>query len=540
MSFRSTELASPDITAWGDMLLRTPVSTYRVGTYSPFNKQAAAQTIAAKRGKTPPPRSTAASRRQQQRNQQAAGTAVRGWLKVPASGFETNVEQMLTQARTLNRLTITSKSSPNLTMHTAAEPEQETLQAARGGGSDGSGEGGSGSSSGNAHMSFAPAAVDATAAAASSSAAASAAGGCGHSGHSSSDAGHGDDGDDDGGDDDGDDGESEEGDGAGRAEEGGSDDQEEEDREDVERRQRAARVAQAQRQAQRQYGWATTIPSHAGERAKWNEVVLSRVAPPTPLSRHATAGIPGDGLVRQSASPVTPLHGSAHFFLTTGIQPHSLLPKPPPPPQARRKMGEKKGDRAEHRRLEAKRRAEANAALFRQVMDRVKRETPPPVREEAPPPAPAAAAAAAAAMEGGTPGRWTPWAGPRGAAPAEEVEETLAAIRLSNDRLRATVAYAQRQSFHLQSRLGVGPGAAFDDDDDEHAGAYGSRARQRAKAASTTRPRRPESASSSYLYPRGAGEEPVAGADFVAVRPYSAVPASPSRLAAAARDLISD
>ena len=95
-------------------------------------------------------------------------------------------------------------------------------------------------------------------------------------------------------------------------------------------------------------------------------------------------------------------------------------------------------------------------------MDRVKRETPPPVREEAPPPAPAAAAAAAAAMEGGTPGRWTPWAGPRGAAPAEEVEETLAAIRLSNDRLRATVAYAQRQSFHLQSRLGVGPGPGHD------------------------------------------------------------------------------
>ena len=137
----------------------------------------------------------------------------------------------------------------------------------------------------------------------------------------------------------------------------------------------------------------------------------------------------------------------------------------------------------------------------------------------------------------------------------EEVEETLAAIRVSNDRLRATVAYVQHQSFHLQSRLGVGPAGAavgLDGYDDDHAsspdgGAYGSRSRQSTRAAPTTRPRarRPESAtaSSSYLYPRGAtGQEPVAlaGADFVAMRPFSAAPASPSRLAAAAWDLVSD
>ena len=306
MSFRSTELASPDITAWGDMLLRTS------SEHVPRGNVLAVQQAGCSAGDSRKTRQDAATEIDRSLAQTAAEKSAgsrygSAWVAQGAGQWvETNVEQMLTQARTMNRLSITSKSSPNLTMHTAAEPEQETLQAARGGGSDGIGEGGSGSSSGNAHVSFAPAAVDATAAAASSSAAASAAGGCGHSGHSSSDAGHGDDGDDDGGDDDGDDGESEEGNGAGRAEDGGSDDQEEEDREDVERRQRAARVAQAQRQAQRQYGWATKIPSHAGERAKWNEVVLSRVAPPTPLSRHATAGIPGDGLVRQSASPITP------------------------------------------------------------------------------------------------------------------------------------------------------------------------------------------------------------------------------------------
>ena len=121
--------------------------------------------------------------------------------------------------------------------------------------------------------------------------------------------------------------------------------------------------------------------------------------------------------------------------------------------------------------------------------------------------------------------RWTPWCGSRGAPPAAEVEETLATIRASNDRLRETVADVQNKSFNLQNRLGAATaalGSLADELDDDALGVRGAGARRRARAM--TGARRPESAASlSYFHQKGAGQPRlVPGAGAVPMRPFSA------------------
>lgn len=443
-------MAASSITAWGDALLRTPSQEYRVGTYPPFVPSRRPQSAPARRTLSVPrlvpqqPDLQLPQRKQQQQQQRQQTQLQNTYVQK----FSRDVDELRTHSRTLNKLTISTQPTPKL--RAAKEVADETSDYLprkrqpdpqpdqRKTLDDNS------SSYGSTHVSFAPAvtAIAPTAApACTSSSAASAAtkASAVDEDHELADTG---------------DAECEE-----------HDDEAEDEYNDPERLAQQQRLAREQREAAKQFGWATKIPTHAGKSAKLHEVVVSLVAPPTPLSHHVTPGIPGGGLLRHSSTPVIPLHGAAHFYLTTGIEPRSLLPKPPPPPQGRRVMGEKKGERAAQRRLEEKRRVERNAALVKEIMDRVKRESPNWVAPAAALSAPASAPAPAAPAQDGSQGKWTPWATPRGEPPAHEVHEALKAMQASTNRLHDTVSYVQQASFRLQNQLGFSPPAELEDSD---------------------------------------------------------------------------
>ena len=277
----------------------------------------------------------------------------------------------------------------------------------------------------------------------------------------------------------------------------------------------------------------------------------------------------GTAAATAGSSALIALHGKSHFYLTTGIQPTTLLPKPPPPPQARRKMGETPSMARERRKQEAAAKAERDAQLVSAILQRAKTEGPPLVWPEgsAPDAAPAAAPSAGAPAAEVPP--WTPWRNtPRDMSDRADVEATLEALMADTNRLSETVQYVQSKSYRLQEALGPPrkhpmDGAAGHAGGD-HAEAHDPHWLRSGGGSAQNLPQTPARSGghsgvlappsvallppsrASYLYPRADGH--AAGADFVASpaeRPASAHPARlppsaspaeiPSAAAAAAR-----